>query len=189
VATSGCTGQFYSGCLSGGQWFAHERVYLLEKQTMRCNEGHEMQERTGNAEFELADGVSITLKAARVFRCKECGVESPVVPAPAALVRVAAEEMAKASNRLGPKEIRFLRKSLGFSGKDYAAKINVDAGTVSRWERGAEPMGPANERLLRLMVLAGQAVGEYPLEKMATLEPRKTKLRAAHDTEGWCIEA
>ena len=62
---------------------------------MKCNEGHEMQERTGNAEFELSDGVSVTLKDARVFRCKECGVESPVVPAPAALVRAAAETMAK----------------------------------------------------------------------------------------------
>ncbi len=156
---------------------------------MRCNEGHEMQERTGNAEFELADGVSVTLKGSRVFRCQECGVESPVVPAPAALVRAAAEAMARAPNKLGPQEIRFLRKSLGFSGKHFAAKINVDAGTVSRWERGAEPMGPANERLLRLMVLAGEVVGEYPLEEMATQEPRKTKLRAAHDKRGWHMEA
>ncbi len=156
---------------------------------MRCNEGHEMRERTGNAEFELADGVSVTLKDSRVFRCKECGVESPVVPAPAALVRAAAEAMAKAPNKLGPQEIRFLRKSLGFSGKDFAAKINVDDGTVSRWERGVEPMGPANERLLRLMVLAGDVVGEYPLEEMATREPRKTKLRAAHGKHGWRLEA
>jgi putative zinc finger/helix-turn-helix YgiT family protein len=156
---------------------------------MRCNEGHEMKERTGNAEFELADGVTITLKGTRIFRCKECGVESPVVPAPAALVRAAAEAMAKAPNKLGPQEIRFLRKSLGLSGKDFAAKINVDAGTVSRWERGAEPMGPANERLLRLMVLAGEVVGEYPLEDMATKEPRKKKLRAAHDKHGWRMEA
>lgn len=156
---------------------------------MKCNEGHEMQERTGNAAFELAEGVSITLKGSRIFRCAECGVESPVVPAPAALVRAAAEAMAKAPNKLGPKEIRFLRKSLGFSGKDFAAKINVDAGTVSRWERGAETMGPANERLLRLMVLAGEAVGEYPLEEMATQEPRKTRLRAAHGKGGWRLDA
>ena len=156
---------------------------------MRCNEGHEMKERTGNIEFELADGVTITLKGTRIFRCKECGVESPVVPAPAALVRVASEAMARAPNKLGPQEIRFLRKSLGLSGKDFAAKINVDAGTVSRWERGAEPMGSANERLLRLMVLAGEVVGEYPLEDMATKEPRKTKLRAAHDKHGWRLDA
>lgn len=82
-----------------------------------------------------------------------------------------------------------MRKSLGLSGKDFAAKINVDPGTVSRWERGTERMGPANERLLRLMVLAGDVVGEYPLEEMATLEPRKTKLRAAHDKRGWRLEA
>lgn len=156
---------------------------------MKCNEGHEMQERTGNAEFALAEGVSITLKGARIFRCKACGVSSPVVPAPAALVRAAAEAMARAPNKLGPNEIRFLRKSLGFSSKDFAAKIDVDAGTVSRWERGAERMGPANERLLRLMVLAGDVVGDYPLEEMATQEPRKTKLRAAHDKRGWRLDA
>ena len=182
-------GEIHGGGLVGGRRNDVERVYLLEESAMRCNEGHEMKERTGNVEFELADGVTITLKGTRIFRCKECGVESPVVPAPAALVRVAAEAMARAPNKLGPQEIRFLRKSLGLSGKDFAAKINVDAGTVSRWERGAEPMGPANERLLRLMVLAGEVVGEYPLEGMATKAPRKTKLRAAHDKHGWRLEA
>ena len=67
-------------------------MYLLEKQTMKCNEGHVMQERTGNAEFELAEGVTVTLKVARILRCKECGTESPVVPAPAALERAAVGE-------------------------------------------------------------------------------------------------
>lgn len=50
-------------------------------------------------------------------------------------------------------------------------------------------MGPANERLLRLMVLAGDVVGEYPLAEMATQEPRKTRLRAAHDEHGWRLAA
>lgn len=65
----------------------------------------------------------------------------------------------------------------------------MDPGTVSRWERGAERMGPANERLLRMMVLAGEVAGDYPLEEMATQEPRKRKLRAAHDKHGWRLDA
>ena len=32
---------------------------------MSCNEGHQMKERTGNDELELANGVTITLKGAR----------------------------------------------------------------------------------------------------------------------------
>jgi hypothetical protein len=54
--------EIHGGGLVGGGRLYVERVYLLEESAMRCNEGHEMQERTGNAEFELADGVSITLK-------------------------------------------------------------------------------------------------------------------------------
>ena len=38
---------------------------------MRCNEGHEMHERTGNAEFELAQGVSVTLKGPGPY-CAVC---------------------------------------------------------------------------------------------------------------------
>lgn len=53
----------------------------------------------------------------------------------------------------------------------------------------AERMRPAKERLLRLMVIAGDVVGEYPFEDMATEEPRKMRLFAAHDKRGWRLDS
>jgi DNA-binding transcriptional regulator YiaG len=44
-------------------------------------------------------------------------------------------------------EVRFLRKSLGWSGSDFAKHMGVAEETVSRWENDAAPIGPQADRL------------------------------------------
>lgn len=49
------------------------------------------------------------------------------------------------------KEIRNLRKRLGLTQKELAARVRVDAITVSRWERGEQrPSKLAQRQLKRL---------------------------------------
>ena len=146
---------------------------------MKCNEGHEMKERRGTTTLEES-GVEIELRDVRIFSCDKCGVETPAIPKMEALFREASHRLAEAPNRLGPKEIRFLRKYLALSGRDFAAKMGVDHTTVSKWERVDEPqdMGKVAERLLRVLVLTSQPVESYPLEQMATEAPRKHKMSA-----------
>ena len=89
--------------------------------------------------------------------------------------------------RLGPREIRFLRKNLGLSSTEFAIKVGVDKATVSRWERVDEPtaMGGQTERLLRVLVMSEKPVESYGLDELAVKEPKTMKMRFASGRSGW----
>ena len=74
------------------------------------------------------------------------------------------------TTRLTPTEIRFLRKSLGWSGQDFADHMGTAAETVSRWENGRTPMGAQADRLLRLMVLHEQPAERYDLAELKGID-------------------
>jgi len=50
------------------------------------------------------------------------------------------------------KDIKFLRKALRMNAKVLAESLGVTPETLSRWENDKDPIGPANEKLLRLIV-------------------------------------
>ena len=108
-----------------------------------------------------------------------------------ALFREVARTLATKRARLMPQEIRFLRKHLGLSGRDFARKMGVDHTTVSKWEGVENPrdMGPIAERLLRLFVLTEKPVEEYPREEMASEAPDVSRLQLEHDSKGWHASA
>lgn len=153
---------------------------------MKCNQGHTMTEKVGTTTIE-EHGVRIALRDVRIFKCAQCGIETPAIPKMESLFREAAIAIAKMPNRLGPHEIRFLRKSLGLSSRDFAKKMGVDHTTVSKWERADDPqdMGPIAQRLLRMFVLTERPVEEYPLEEMGTVEAKAPPLVMVHDKAGW----
>jgi putative transcriptional regulator len=153
---------------------------------MRCECGHETTERRGNVVMDEG-GVKITLEEVRIFTCPRCGEEAHAIPRMEALFREVAATLARKRERLMPQEIRFLRKHLGLSGREFARKMGVDPTTVSKWERQEEPqaMGPQAERVLRLMALVEKPLEEYPLEEMATEAPSPSRLRMRAGPEGW----
>jgi DNA-binding transcriptional regulator YiaG len=92
--------------------------------------------------------------------------------------------------RLAPQEIKFLRKSLGWSGVDFAKRMGTSAETVSRWEHGRAPMGSTSDRLLRLLVAKETPVTEYQVDVLAQLaaddRPAKpARLRVVRGPKGW----
>lgn len=53
---------------------------------------------------------------------------------------------------MNSKEIKTLRESLGLTQKELAARVKVDAITVSRWERNEQkPSNHAKRQLARLV--------------------------------------
>jgi DNA-binding transcriptional regulator YiaG len=60
------------------------------------------------------------------------------------------------SNRksLSPKEIRFLRKTMGLTQAELAAKLGNNSQSVARWEKGECEIPGASEKLLRATFLA-----------------------------------
>lgn len=68
------------------------------------------------------------------------------------LIAAVAIARVAAAQELSGNEIRFLRKALGWSSRELAAKLEVRDETVSRWENEKEPIGATSEKLLRLIV-------------------------------------
>ncbi|HZH76174.1 MAG TPA: type II TA system antitoxin MqsA family protein [Archangium sp.] len=120
----------------------------------------------------------ITLKGIMVYRCPKCGEREVEFYKIEELHRNLAMTVARRREKLGPKEIRFLRKYLGLSSKDFADKMGVDKTTVSKWERvdAPTPMGQPAERLLRLMVMVDKPIEEYPLEETGLVEVRPVRM-------------
>lgn len=127
-----------------------------------------------------ASGLSgITLVGVEVQRCTNCGELEVTIPRIKEIHRLIALTLLRKPARLTPAEIRFLRKYLGWSGKDFAAHVGVAPETVSRWEQGQDQMGVSADRLLRLMVVHEQPKSDYSLDALgnvATSKPRPIRM-------------
>jgi putative zinc finger/helix-turn-helix YgiT family protein len=127
---------------------------------------------------------NVVLVGVEVRTCKQCGNESVVIPRITELHKKLAQMVAVKAEKLAPAEIKFLRKYLGWSGADFARYVGVTAETVSRWENGAQTMGPVSERLLRLCALKVDPVDDYTvLGKMATEEAQPREIQMTITTE------
>lgn len=143
--------------------------------------------RRENYKYDASGLDNITLQNIEVRHCPKCGERQALIPSLAELHKSIALALAEKRERLFPKEIRFLRKYLGLSSADFAAKIGVDPATVSRYESTTDPqpMGKQTERLLRLMVMVEKPVQSYPLEELATQEPKSVRMTLAPRKGGW----
>jgi len=116
-----------------------------------------------NIRYEECGLPNITLKNIQVERCPECGNEIVTIPKQAELHRLIAMTLVRKKGHLNASEIIFLRKSLGWSKSDFAAKVHVTRSQVSRWESPTNPqtMGETHELLLRLLVAMNHEIREY----------------------------
>jgi putative zinc finger/helix-turn-helix YgiT family protein len=107
---------------------------------------------------------NVILGNVEIRTCKSCGERELVIPKTQELHALLAKAIAGQPARLAPKEIRFLRKYLGFSSVDFAKEMGVAPETVSRWESAESPhqMSRQADRLLRLTVIHGKPIEYYP---------------------------
>lgn len=94
----------------------------------------------------------IVLRGLTVFVC-DCGEEMPLIPHVGGLHDAIALEIVKKKALLTGTEVRFLRKELGLKSGEFAEQLGVHNVTVSRWETGEEPIGQANDKLIRLLLI------------------------------------
>jgi putative zinc finger/helix-turn-helix YgiT family protein len=153
--------------------------------------GEVRRERLPAYEYTESGLPNIVLEGVHRVRCVACedfdGVEIPAVEK---LHRAIAHLLVHAAKRLTGAEIRFLRTFLGWSGKTFAGKLHVAPETVSRWEKGAQPMDEPYERLLRLYAAEGQHDCEYSVADTERIEATRTEPRGplklkARGKKGW----
>lgn len=103
----------------------------------------------------------VVLRSAAVASCPQCGAWEAKIPNIEALHRTLANAVAGRSGNLTPAEIRFLRKHLGWSGRDFSKVVGYRPETVSRWENGHAELPVVVDRLLRAYAVLGPPVTDY----------------------------
>ena len=119
---------------------------------MKCREcGQVYMETTGDFHFISSGLDNAYIKDARLIKCG-CGVGLKIK----SMVSVLDELGNAVINKPGPlsgQEIRYLRKNLSLSAREFARLLEVDHTTLSKWENGRAP-GRPNDLLIRLAYAA-----------------------------------
>lgn len=147
-----------------------------------------MKTRKENYRYDECGLKYVTLVGVEVSRCPRCGNYEISIQQVEGLHRLIARVVIDKMTRFTGDEVRFLRKSLGWSGSNLAKHMGVAVETVSRWENGAAPIGPQADRLLRLMVAQGRLTTNYPTERLSQINPKKasiTRLEVESRDERW----
>lgn len=77
-----------------------------------------------------------------------------IIPRLEKIHRAISRALVNSPGRLTGEHLRFLRKHLGLSGEQLGSYLHTDKTKVSKWERGEDPIGPATDRLVRLLATA-----------------------------------
>ena len=123
----------------------------------RCTKCQGLMERTVKEEHvEDLGGVVVRLRDAVILQRCSCGDEMTAIPDLEGLARAAAIARALNPARLSGKEVRFMRRVLDMTQKDFAEKMDLSAEHVSRWENDRNPngVGGMSEKLVRHNVCA-----------------------------------
>lgn len=117
--------------------------------------------------------------------CAKCGAKSISIKDLPGLTAAMAVARAKNARKLSGREIRFLRKAMGLRASVLAENLGVREETVSRWENDREPIGPASEKLLRLMVFFefGQKTPGVDFDEKETIRMATRALRATGNVD------
>lgn len=135
----------------------------------------EMIETQENYHYRECGMDNVTIMGITVRKCPNCGVVMPVIQNIEGLHDALADAIIKKDGQLTPPEIVFLRKSLGWSGTDFAKNMNCDKAQISKWEHGTVKMSKPYELLLREIVATGKKITDYHREEIVW--KRHTKSR------------
>ena len=162
---------------------------------MKCPECREseLRSRRENHRYDESGLSGVVLEDIEVRRCPKCAAQFVSIPRMAQLHRAIALALIRKQERLTPAEIRYLRKSLGWSQKDFAKQLHVAPETANRWERekSPKPMEDGYELALRLAVAVGEQITEYEvgrLAEVATGQPKSKKISLRADKGGWHVD-
>jgi len=139
---------------------------------MTCDLCHiAMDRRTSTLEepycYEESGLPYLKLLGIEVWRCPQCETEVPVIPRLTGLHALVARGLIYKAGQLMGGQIRFLRKFARLSAKDFAAIVDSDASTVSRWEHDEQQPNPQADKLVR--VIAATALDQKEAARVALL--------------------
>jgi putative zinc finger/helix-turn-helix YgiT family protein len=100
----------------------------------------------------IESGLSnVILQGVEVADCPKCGTSDVLIRRVAKIQRAIAQALANSPARLTGEQLRFLRKHLELSGDELGKYLHTDKTKISKWECGEDQIGPATDRLIRLL--------------------------------------
>lgn len=106
---------------------------------------------------------NVTLVGVEHYKCDKCGEDYFGYGNIEQLHQLIAQVLLKKSGLLDGKEVRFLRKTLGYSGAMFSKLLGYDSATISRIETGAQTITPTFDHLVRFAVATKLPNREYNL--------------------------
>lgn len=103
---------------------------------------------------DLGGVVVKVINAVVVQTCANCGEEMTAIPDMEGLARATAIARALNPVCLQGREIKFMRRALDMTQKEFAEAMDLSAEHVSRWENDHKGVGEASERLVRHNICA-----------------------------------
>lgn len=130
-----------------------------------CEEG-ELVEVRENYHYRECGLENVTIVGITVRKCPACGALMPLIPNIEGLHDRLAQAIIQKNGALGAAEIVFLRKSLGWSGSDFARHLHCTRAQVSKWEHATVEMSKPYDLLLRELVAQGKKLADYRREEL-----------------------
>jgi transcriptional regulator with XRE-family HTH domain len=121
---------------------------------MRCECGEQGSVIYGEYLFVESGLTNVKLHGVGLLKCDKCGSSAPLLSKIGNLMQVIATALVLKPSQLTGKEIRFLRKYIGFTGEQFGKKLGLTKEHVSRIENGKHPVGPQTDRLVRYLAVS-----------------------------------
>jgi DNA-binding transcriptional regulator YiaG len=98
-------------------------------------------------------GLPLVLDGIEIVKCPTCGNEDPIIPNLDELMHEIALGTIACDRKLCGIEVRFLRKYVGKTQREFAQLIHMDHTHLCNVETGRENIGDQSDKLIRLVVL------------------------------------
>jgi DNA-binding transcriptional regulator YiaG len=133
-----------------------------------------------NYRFEQM-GIPVELQRIEVIECPNCGV-TPIIPHMNELMDLLALAVLCNPCTLKGSEVRFLRKYVNKSSREFSRYLHIDHTSLSKIENGQRKLRSTLDRLVRLTVFGMQPKLRSELNQMMDLMP-DIKDRCQDDNE------
>lgn len=110
--------------------------------------GQAIESKITNYRYKESGLDNVYLKNIPVYECS-CGASYPSIFRIGRLNELIAETLLEKQTLLSGKEIKFLRKSLYLSSKEFSSDLGLNKTTLSKWENEHQQHSEINDRLIR----------------------------------------
>ena len=111
-----------------------------------------IQSKIGSYQYKESGLDNVFLENIPVYDC-HCGISFASIFRVSRLNDLISEALLKKPTLLSGREIRFLRKSLYMSSKNFAQKLGIGKTTLSKWENDTQPHRIAYDKFIRSLYI------------------------------------